>query len=104
MTFVKDICTPSLTCTDTNEDADHRYLMFSATFPKTARSLAREYMVQEYVRIRVGRAGSSHKNVHQDIIWVDDNVKQRAIFDLIQSREPGLIIIFCYVSCLVFAP
>lgn len=39
--------------------------MFSATFPKQARALAKEYMSDDHVRIRVGRAGSTHINVTQ---------------------------------------
>jgi ATP-dependent RNA helicase DDX3X len=52
---------------DTNEDADHRYLMFSATFPKDLREIARKYLAADHVRIRVGRAGSSHSNVAQQV-------------------------------------
>jgi ATP-dependent RNA helicase DDX3X len=37
-----------------NNDADHTYLMFSATFPKSARRLAKEYMEEDCVRIKVG--------------------------------------------------
>lgn len=80
---------------DMSVDDDHHFLMFSATFPKEARKLAREYLVQEYVRIRVGRAGSAHKNVRQDIIWADQNAKQQACFDLLTSMNPGLTMIFC---------
>ena len=47
-------------CIDSNEDADHTFMMFSATFPKAARALAREFMANDHVRIRVGRAGSTH--------------------------------------------
>lgn len=79
---------------DTNEDADHLYMMFSATFPKSARALARQYMQQEYARIRVGRAGSSHKNVRQNIVWVDGDAKNQAVFDLLSDMAPGLTIIF----------
>ena len=42
-------------------------MMFSATFPKEARALAREYMAKDHVRVRVGRAGSSHKNISQRV-------------------------------------
>lgn len=38
--------------------------MFSATFNRECRSLARKYLGVEYIRIRIGRAGSSHLNVH----------------------------------------
>lgn len=40
-------------------------MMFSATFPKHARTVAKEYMAADHIRIRVGRAGSSHVNVTQ---------------------------------------
>jgi hypothetical protein len=40
--------------TDVNDDADHTYLMFSATFPKSARRLAKEYMADDVVKIKVG--------------------------------------------------
>ena len=41
--------------------------MFSATFPKEARAVAREYMSKDHVRVRVGRAGSTHLNVTQKV-------------------------------------
>ena len=52
---------------DNNEDADHLYMMFSATFPKDARTVAKEYMATDHVRIRVGRTGSTHLNVEQHV-------------------------------------
>ena len=48
---------------DANADNDYVYMMFSATFPKGACAVAKEYMSKHHVRIRVGRAGSSHMNV-----------------------------------------
>ncbi|KAF2220280.1 P-loop containing nucleoside triphosphate hydrolase protein [Elsinoe ampelina] len=80
---------------DANENADHRYMMFSATFPKEARSLARQYLQHDYIRIRVGRAGSAHKNVDQEIMWIDRDAKAEAMTDLLFSMEPGLTIVFC---------
>ena len=41
--------------------------MFSATFPKDARAMAKEYMSSDHIRIRVGRAGSSHLNIAQKV-------------------------------------
>lgn len=71
------------------------YMMFSATFPKGAREMAREYMASDYLRIKVGRPGQVHKNVNQDVIYVDQNQKREAVFDLIYSMEPGRTLIFC---------
>lgn len=52
---------------DVNEDADHRYLLFSATFDKDMRKLAKKYLANDHVRIRIGRAGSVHMNVKQNV-------------------------------------
>lgn len=79
---------------DTNNDADHTYLMFSATFPKEARKLAREYMADDYVKIKVGRVGSTHKNITQNIVYVEESAKNQALFDLIFSGEVQRTLIF----------
>ena len=42
-------------------------MMFSATFPKEARTVAKEYMANDHIRIRVGRTGSTHLNVAQNV-------------------------------------
>lgn len=80
---------------DTNEDADHVFLMFSATFPKAAREMARQYMAEDHVRVRVGRAGSAHKNIRQAIVYVDQNQKREALMDLLFEMKPERTLIFC---------
>ncbi|KAF2000693.1 DEAD-domain-containing protein [Amniculicola lignicola CBS 123094] len=79
---------------DTNTDADHTYMMFSATFPKAARKLARDYMEEDFVRIKVGRVGSTHENIKQSVVWVDEREKNQALYDLIYSGGPQRTIIF----------
>ena len=56
-----------LTKLDVNEDADHRYMMFSATFNKECRQLARKFLSDDHVRVRIGRPGSTHVNVDQRV-------------------------------------
>lgn len=80
--------------TDTNADADHTYLMFSATFPKEARKLAKEYMDHDYARIKVGRVGSTHQNIKQNIVYVEESAKNAALFDLIFSGEAQRTLVF----------
>ncbi|CAK1359666.1 ATP-dependent RNA helicase DED1 [Cercospora beticola] len=80
---------------DANEDADHVYMMFSATFPKGARRVAREYMAEDHMRIKVGRAGQAHKNIKQEIIEVDHTNKRQAVYDLLFASEPCRTLIFC---------
>jgi ATP-dependent RNA helicase DDX3X len=60
--------------------------MFSATFPKSARRLAKEYMDDECVRIKVGRVGSTHQNITQQVIFAEESAKSQALFDLIFSE------------------
>ena len=88
-------CLASNHSSDTNEDADHVYMMFSATFSKTSRQLAREYLAQDYVQIRVGRPGQAHKNIRQNIIFVDQDKKREAIYDLLFQLEVARTLIFC---------
>ncbi|KAJ5613671.1 DEAD/DEAH box RNA helicase [Penicillium herquei] len=63
---------------DMNEDDDHRYMMFSATFDKECRKLARTYL------------GASHIRV----LYVDDNMKRNALYDLLLSMVPIRTLIF----------
>jgi len=49
-----------------NMDAQHQYLLFSATFDKAMRRVAKQYLAQDYVRIRIGRIGSTVKDISQN--------------------------------------
>jgi ATP-dependent RNA helicase DDX3X len=77
-----------------SDDADHTYMMFSATFPKAERKLAREYMEDDYVRIKVGRVGSTHQNIKQTIVYVDESAKNQALLDLMMSGEAQRTLVF----------
>ena len=97
---------------DSNEDADHTFMMFSATFPKAARALAKEFMANNHVLIRVGRAGSTHLSelLTQDVckevrlltvllmvlqvVFVDEGKKDVALYDLLMTKVPARTIIF----------
>jgi ATP-dependent RNA helicase DDX3X len=68
--------------------------MFSATFPKIARDLATAHLAHDHVRIRVGRAGSSHHSIKQEIIYVEPSMKRQALFDLLMSAPPARSIVF----------
>lgn len=69
-------------------------MLFSATFPKAARDLAKTHLAETHVRLRVGRAGSSHENIKQNVIYVDPPMKKQALIDLIRSLPPTRTIIF----------
>jgi ATP-dependent RNA helicase DDX3X len=68
--------------------------MFSATFPPGARAIAREHLAHDHVRIRVGRAGSSHTNIIQRVVFVEPSQKEKALIDLLLATPPCRTIIF----------
>lgn len=76
------------------EEGNINYLMFSATFPKQARQLAREHLAMNHLRIRVGRAGSTHENIKQEIINVAPSMKRKALQEYLLSMPPARTIIF----------
>ncbi|RAL05149.1 DEAD/DEAH box helicase [Aspergillus ibericus CBS 121593] len=79
---------------DVNEDADHRYMMFSATFDKGCRQMARRFLAADHVRVRIGRPGSTHLNVDQNIIYVDPAMKNQCLYDLIIAMPPSRTLVF----------
>ncbi|KAK2742946.1 hypothetical protein FQN57_005076 [Myotisia sp. PD_48] len=79
---------------DVNEDADHRYMMFSATFSKGCRQVARKYLANDHVRIRIGRVGSSHLNVRQQVIYAEEPMKKKCLYDLLMAMPPSRTLVF----------
>lgn len=78
-----------------NEDSDHIFMMFSATFPAKYRGVAKKYMAPDYLRIKAGRCGATHANIKQKVMWVDGNRKNEALYDVLFAHPPGRTIIFC---------
>ncbi|KAK5938612.1 hypothetical protein PMZ80_008802 [Knufia obscura] len=78
-----------------NMDSQHQFLLFSATFDKTMRRIAKKYLAQDYVRIRIGRTGSTVHHIKQQIVWVDRNKKKEALYDLLIASPPARTLIFC---------
>lgn len=76
------------------EEENVKYMLFSATFPKPTRDLARTHLAESHVRLHVGRAGSSHENIKQEVVYVQPPMKRQAVYDLLLSLEPCRVIIF----------
>ena len=51
-------------------DGNQQFMMFSATFPKDDRKSAKQYISADYIRIRVGRTGSTTMNVIQQVSYM----------------------------------
>ncbi|KAI0874522.1 P-loop containing nucleoside triphosphate hydrolase protein [Hypoxylon argillaceum] len=76
------------------EEGNVKYMLFSATFPTPIRNLAKTHLAENYVRVKVGRIGSTHENIKQDVIFVDQFMKKQALLDLLCSLKPARTIIF----------
>jgi ATP-dependent RNA helicase DDX3X len=83
-----------LFCVGSNASEDHTFMMFSATFPANLRQIAREFMAVDYIRIRVGRSGSTHGNIKQQVVWLEENQKRQNLYDLMFSMPPARTLIF----------
>ncbi|KAF3390306.1 ATP-dependent RNA helicase ded1 [Penicillium rolfsii] len=79
---------------DMKEDTNHCYLMFSASFNKECRKLARTYLRRDHIRIRISRPGSAVRHIHQVIVWVESVNKKKALYDLLLSLRPTRTLIF----------
>ncbi|KAI0521579.1 P-loop containing nucleoside triphosphate hydrolase protein [Xylaria bambusicola] len=76
------------------EEGNVKYMLFSATFPTAVRQLAKTHLAETYVRIKVGRVGSTHENIKQDVVYVESSVKKQALLDLLYTLKPARTIIF----------
>lgn len=79
---------------DANEDDDHQYMMFSATFSPEIREVADDYLAPDKMVIRIGRVGATHANIHQDIFLIDPPKRKVALYDLLMSRNPMRTVVF----------
>ncbi|KAL7621099.1 hypothetical protein AAE478_008412 [Parahypoxylon ruwenzoriense] len=76
------------------EEGNVKYMLFSATFPGPVRKLAKTHLAESHIRIRVGRIGSTHANIKQDVVFVNQNMKKKALSDLLMAAPAGRTIVF----------
>jgi ATP-dependent RNA helicase DDX3X len=62
---------------DVNEDDDHQYLLKN-----------------DHVRIRIGRSGAVHNEVAQKVVYVERQLKQKALYDLLIDMPPARTMVF----------
>ncbi|KAM4065114.1 DEAD/DEAH box helicase [Hirsutella rhossiliensis] len=70
------------------------YGLFSATFPKAARDLARDHLSASHVRFRVGRAGSTTENIRQTVMQAERDEKRDKLVNLLNGMHGVRTLIF----------
>ena len=81
-------------CIEEQDEGNIKYGLFSATFPKTARDLAKDHLAASHVRFRVGRAGSTTENIQQNVIQLEHNEKRKCLLELLSDMAGVRTIVF----------
>lgn len=76
------------------DEGNVKFGLFSATFPKSARDLAKQYLAASHVRFRVGRAGSTTENIKQVVIKAERHEKRDLLLGLLSEMSGIRTIIF----------
>lgn len=69
-------------------------LMYSATFPKEIRGLARDFLKPDYLFLKVGRIGGTTTDITQKTMWVEEQEKRQKLKELLLSQPPCRTLIF----------
>lgn len=75
------------------EEMKRQTIMFSATFRKEIQVLAKEYLCN-YTYLLVGKVGSTHEYIKQNVVYVEEEDKGNYVVNLLQENPAGLTLIF----------
>ncbi|KAI8981922.1 P-loop containing nucleoside triphosphate hydrolase protein [Mycotypha africana] len=73
---------------------DRVTLMYSATFPREIRTLARDFLKPDYLFLKVGRVGGTTTDITQRVMWVEEQEKKETLRKLLASGPPCRTLIF----------
>ncbi|RIB14632.1 P-loop containing nucleoside triphosphate hydrolase protein [Gigaspora rosea] len=79
---------------DILDDGTRQTLMFSATFPKSIRNLARDFLANNYIFLTVGRVGGTTSDITQKIMYVEDRKKRDQLVALLLKQPPSRTLVF----------
>ncbi|KAI9315145.1 P-loop containing nucleoside triphosphate hydrolase protein [Dichotomocladium elegans] len=69
-------------------------LMYSATFPKEIRRLARDFLKPDYLFLKVGRVGGTTTDITQRVTWVEQQNKRSELVKTLMQQPPCRTLIF----------
>ncbi|KAH7053866.1 DEAD/DEAH box RNA helicase [Linnemannia elongata] len=83
-----------MTASDMSKDEDLQTALFSATFPSNVQVLARDFLKEDYIRVRVGRIGGTTSDIMQKVVKVEEHQKEETLINLLLSQPPSRTMIF----------
>ncbi|KAG0296386.1 hypothetical protein BGZ98_000989 [Dissophora globulifera] len=75
-------------------DESLQTLMFSATFPNQIQVLARDFLKEDYCRLRIGRIGGTTTDITQRVLYVNDFDKNDTVVEILLEIPPSRTMIF----------
>ncbi|KAG0262444.1 DEAD-box ATP-dependent RNA helicase [Mortierella polycephala] len=79
---------------DLARDEGLQTLMFSATFPRDVQILAKDFLKDNYCRLRIGRIGGTTSDIRQVVLFVEEHDKRHLLEDILMNNEPTRTMIF----------
>ncbi|KAI9266795.1 P-loop containing nucleoside triphosphate hydrolase protein [Phascolomyces articulosus] len=73
---------------------ERQTLMYSATFPRAIRKLARDFLRPDYLFLKVGRVGGTTSSITQKVMYVEEENKREELRTLLNSQPPSRTLIF----------
>ncbi|KAG0205232.1 hypothetical protein BGX28_003093 [Mortierella sp. GBA30] len=83
-----------LMCSELSREESLQTIMLSATFPRDIQVLAREFLKDDYVRLRIGRIGGTTSDITQKVLKIEQHDKENQIIQLLLSQPPSRTMIF----------
>ncbi|KAG1042069.1 hypothetical protein G6F43_011971 [Rhizopus delemar] len=77
-----------------NMNPEHQTLLYSATFPRAIRALARDFLRADYLFLKVGRVGGTSTSITQRVIYVSEDQKRETLRNLLNGLPPSRTLIF----------
>ncbi|KAG0225862.1 P-loop containing nucleoside triphosphate hydrolase protein [Mortierella sp. GBAus27b] len=75
-------------------DESRQTLMFSATFPRPIQILARDFLKEDFCRLRIGRIGGTTSDITQNILYVEDWEKKEKLVEILLNSPASRTMIF----------
>ncbi|CAO3691015.1 unnamed protein product [Rhizopus stolonifer] len=73
---------------------EHQTLLYSATFPRAIRALARDFLRPDYLFLKVGRVGGTSSSITQKVLYVSEENKREELRNLLNGLPPSRTLIF----------
>lgn len=92
MNYENDLLTILESMPDNSTQINRRQtVMFSATMPASVEKLASQYL-NDRILVSIGEIGRINENIKLITLWVDENAKNKQLYNILQRSDPPIIV------------